>query len=628
MDDTLLPLDQAYNSGRRSRGNSFNGGACANGALLLPAQPQRHLQCAASAHPDSIEHNTASFLKPIDNQHHRSRHSSFSLNSPVTEPVVAFPDDVASSPFILPAVDFEDNEELDSIFQSALDMSDRHFNGVNQGTQTTGNHFVSPMDRAYQESLQQMLRRSSHSGVNNSGIAGIDAQDQHAMNAMYNGSNIQNLQPANGAQAMRPFDLNSSHQGNAWMTGNYAGSHPTHQQDTRTPHINIIPDTQTPHRGTEVNFLDPFNQSLDVPTPFSDSASFDGGSNYGDNSNSLLADPLVLSRTNSYQSQYQSPHEHLASQPGSPYIAHQNFSMSNHAEHLDQALGHGQQHFSDTLHSQYPVSMHGIPSLHNTPYSYDAPGIAIDPPTPGLSSFSKSMQNPLYDYPQQVPIITTTGADSHHQLSQNQAYFDINEAHRGRSNSDSRLMIKHDRSTSGSPDHRNSSSGSRSPSHSRTHLDVHRSSSRGRISKSGSHSRRSSWSGVKDIDKDLYDRRDSQQSNSKQKNPATFICPVDGCNKAFTRAYNLRSHQRTHTNERPFLCEICGKGFARQHDRKRHEKLHTNEKPFECPGCRKTFARMDALSRHFRSENGKSCIEDKPEYAHYLLDDDGEEYLE
>ncbi|KAJ5157464.1 C2H2 finger domain transcription factor crzA [Penicillium canariense] len=114
-------------------------------------------------------------------------------------------------------------------------------------------------------------------------------------------------------------------------------------------------------------------------------------------------------------------------------------------------------------------------------------------------------------------------------------------------------------------------------------------------------------------------------SKRVQKHPATFQCTL--CPKRFTRAYNLRSHLRTHTDERPFVCTVCGKAFARQHDRKRHEGLHSGEKKFVCRGdlsrgghwgCGRRFARADALGRHFRSEAGRVCI--KP-----LLDEESQE---
>lgn len=108
---------------------------------------------------------------------------------------------------------------------------------------------------------------------------------------------------------------------------------------------------------------------------------------------------------------------------------------------------------------------------------------------------------------------------------------------------------------------------------------------------------------------------DSGNVKRVQKHPATFQCNL--CPKRFTRAYNLRSHLRTHTDERPFVCTVCGKAFARQHDRKRHEGLHSGEKKFVCKGelkqggqwgCGRRFARADALGRHFRSEAGRICI--------------------
>jgi transcription factor CRZ1 len=143
-------------------------------------------------------------------------------------------------------------------------------------------------------------------------------------------------------------------------------------------------------------------------------------------------------------------------------------------------------------------------------------------------------------------------------------------------------------------------------------------------------SRRSSTSSIpnRDYILDLADpSRTPLGSDTKkvQKHPATFQCNL--CPKRFTRAYNLRSHLRTHTDERPFVCTVCGKAFARQHDRKRHEGLHSGEKKFICKGelantgtwgCGRRFARADALGRHFRSEAGRVCI--KP-----LLDEEAAE---
>lgn len=86
----------------------------------------------------------------------------------------------------------------------------------------------------------------------------------------------------------------------------------------------------------------------------------------------------------------------------------------------------------------------------------------------------------------------------------------------------------------------------------------------------------SSPPGRSDKDEFAYSQRlgaDFPDPPQFPRHPATFECNI--CSKRFTRAYNLRSHLRTHIDERPFVCTVCGKAFARQNDRQRHETLHS-----------------------------------------------------
>ena len=78
-----------------------------------------------------------------------------------------------------------------------------------------------------------------------------------------------------------------------------------------------------------------------------------------------------------------------------------------------------------------------------------------------------------------------------------------------------------------------------------------------------------------------------------------FECPY--CEYKCHQKGTLTNHIRTHTNEKPYICETCSKSFARRGDLKRHELIHTGVKRFECPQCDYKCQEKSKLTRHLRS---------------------------
>ncbi|KAF9050888.1 STE-domain-containing protein [Hymenopellis radicata] len=53
-----------------------------------------------------------------------------------------------------------------------------------------------------------------------------------------------------------------------------------------------------------------------------------------------------------------------------------------------------------------------------------------------------------------------------------------------------------------------------------------------------------------------------------------FVCPLLSCGRMFKRMEHLKRHLRTHTMERPFVCDKCGKKFSRSDNLGQHMRVH------------------------------------------------------
>ena len=90
-------------------------------------------------------------------------------------------------------------------------------------------------------------------------------------------------------------------------------------------------------------------------------------------------------------------------------------------------------------------------------------------------------------------------------------------------------------------------------------------------------------------------------------------------------ATNFKAHIRSHTGERPYLCNHCGAGFKGDGALNNHLATHLSVMPFSCGLCGHGFAQKSNCQKH-EAKCGRHRVKVREERVLSFLESTGLEF--
>ena len=92
--------------------------------------------------------------------------------------------------------------------------------------------------------------------------------------------------------------------------------------------------------------------------------------------------------------------------------------------------------------------------------------------------------------------------------------------------------------------------------------------------------------------------------HSRRHQDRKFKCTFPGCHWKFVFKNELSYHLRSHSQEKPYLCDICGYAASTKIRLQRHNVTHTGERKYHCEYCTYKAGNSTHLHRHMRIHIG------------------------